>query len=126
MKKEKKYTCIACPLGCNLTMQIQADNRLVISGNKCKRGIEYAREEYLAPKRIVTATCPTDNNLYPRVPVKTDKPVLKKHINSLLKEIYQHKVSLPVKQNIVIIKNFKESGVNVVITRTITNNTKKS
>ena len=41
----KKITCIVCPNGCEI--EIDGDN---IRGYTCKRGLEYAKNELLAPK----------------------------------------------------------------------------
>ena len=51
-----KLICITCPLGCRLEAERGADGELLVSGNHCPRGARYAREELLAPKRVVTAT----------------------------------------------------------------------
>jgi CxxC motif-containing protein len=113
----KEYICIACPIGCHLSLEIKENNEIKVSGNKCKRGIVYAQEEYLAPKRVVTATCQTNSKIYTRIPVKTDNAILKEHINDLIKEIYKLNLKVPVKRGSVVITNFKGSGVNVLTTR---------
>ena len=40
MTKEKKITCIVCPIGCKIIVRIDKTRFEVVSGNKCKRGIE--------------------------------------------------------------------------------------
>ncbi|OHD18036.1 MAG: hypothetical protein A2086_15890 [Spirochaetes bacterium GWD1_27_9] len=117
MKKE--YTCISCPLGCQLELNVESDN-ILVKGNKCKRGEIYAKEEYFSPKRTITTTCIAinSNNIH-RIPVKTDKPLLKEYTIDLLKEIYSLKINLPVKLGDILIKNFKNTDVNVVVTRSV-------
>ena len=41
MKKE--MTCVACPLGCQITVEIENDEVVSVTGNTCKRGDAYAR-----------------------------------------------------------------------------------
>ena len=53
----QELTCITCPIGCRLVAESGSGGELVVSGNRCPRGAAYAREELLAPKRTVTATC---------------------------------------------------------------------
>ena len=123
MKKiEKEYICIACPIGCRLKLiaESAADGsgaELSVSGNKCRRGEIYAKEEYSEPKRIVTATCRIGMENLERLPVKTDKPILKEHIDTLLKDIYALKISAPVKRGDLLITDYRGTGVNIVAAR---------
>ncbi|HAK45620.1 MAG TPA: molybdopterin oxidoreductase [Spirochaeta sp.] len=119
---EKDYICIACPIGCRL--KLTADGgKLVVSGNKCKRGEVYAIEEYSEPKRVVTATCSIGMDKavsgfkLERMPVKTTKPILKDQIDSLLKDIYALKLKPPVKRGDVLLKDYNGTGIDVVATR---------
>ena len=114
---EKEYICIACPIGCHLKLNIGADKKMEVTGNKCKRGEAYALEEFSEPKRVVTATCTLGLENLERLPVKTTKPILKDHIDSLLKEIYSIKLEPPVKRGQILIENFLNTGVDVVASR---------
>ncbi len=114
----KKLICISCPIGCRLSLNIQ-DDLIEVSGNKCKRGEVYGKEEYLAPKRVVTASCPTNSSLHPRIPVKTDGPILKEHINLLIKDIYKTIIKVPVNINTVILENYQDTGINVLTTKSL-------
>ena len=115
MKKE--MICIACPVGCRLTVEGDSPENLVITGNSCPKGIEYGKEEFLSPKRVVTATLKTKGSSRLRVPVKTDKPLLKKYIPSLLDRAYTVEIKLPVRIGDVIIENYENTGVNLVLTK---------
>ena len=111
----RELTCISCPIGCRLALyQGAAEGEIVVKGNKCPRGEEYGREEYLAPKRVVTCTCPTNSAVFPRIPVRTDKPLPKELINELLRTAYRTTVSLPAKRGTVVIEDYQGSGVNLV------------
>ena len=72
-KNTKEMICIVCPVGCHLQVAVDGED-VKVSGNRCPRGEEYAREEILAPKRVVTATCRLKNEQHPRLLVKTDAP----------------------------------------------------
>ena len=61
--------CILCPNGCRL--RYEADGS--ISGNRCKRGAEYAIQERTTPMRTLTLTMRTENGAL--VSVRTDKPI---------------------------------------------------
>ncbi len=110
--------CIVCPVGCRLRINIENETPSV-SGNRCPRGEEYAIEELLAPKRVVTATCGIRDREYLRLPVKTDAPLPFEQIDNLLKEIYALSVEIPVKRGDVLIRNFGGTGVQLVASRSI-------
>jgi len=52
---EKEITCIACPMGCKLEI-IRDEDKYVIEGYKCKKGLEYGEQELKDPRRIITTT----------------------------------------------------------------------
>lgn len=79
MSTVKKFTCIVCPVGCELVATLTDDGKTVISveGNSCKRGVTYAVEELTAPKRTLTSTVRivgADDKL---LPVRTSRPIPK-------------------------------------------------
>lgn len=51
----KDIRCIICPTGCLVHIE-NVSGELIIEGHSCKKGEEYAREEFIAPKRILTTT----------------------------------------------------------------------
>lgn len=73
MKRE--LTCICCPIGCRLTVEMNGEGIAKISGNTCDRGRVYAENECTNPQRIVTSTVLTRKGTL--VSVKTDKPIPK-------------------------------------------------
>ena len=52
----RNLTCIGCPLGCALTVEMENNEVVSVTGNTCKRGDVYARKEVTHPTRIVTST----------------------------------------------------------------------
>jgi CxxC motif-containing protein len=111
----RELTCISCPIGCHLELyQGPTDDEIVVKGNRCPRGEEYGKEEYLAPKRVVTCTCPTNSKVFPRIPVRTDKPLPKELINELLEKAYSTTVKLPAKRGQVILNDFHGTGVSLI------------
>ena len=45
-KEIKELTCIGCPLGCALTVEMDGGEVVKISGNTCPRGAAYAAVSY--------------------------------------------------------------------------------
>ena len=114
MKKE--LTCIGCPMGCQITAEVKDGKVTNISGNKCKIGENYAKEELIAPKRMITALMQVKNSSKP-LPVKTSKAIDKNLIFECLKEIKNKKINLPIKTGEVIIKNTCNTDVDIVATK---------
>ena len=123
----KELTCIVCPQGCLLSVEEKGADDLTVSGNRCPRGVTYAQEEVLNPKRMVSATCIvsiTDNAApaLKRLPVRTNIPCPKEQIPALLADIYKTKIILPVQVGDIVIADWKGSGINVVATGRISGN----
>ncbi|MBN2049604.1 MAG: DUF1667 domain-containing protein [Spirochaetales bacterium] len=120
---ERQLICISCPIGCRLQASWTDETDITIEGNQCPRGEIYGREEVLAPKRVVTATCMTAGSPMGtevrRVSVKTDAPLPKEHIDSLLDTLYSMKIPLPVETGQVLLANIGGTGVNLVATRSM-------
>lgn len=100
---ERKLTCIICPLGCTLTVQLEGNKVIDVTGNTCPRGKAYAESECTDPRRTVTSTvrC-TDGGL---VSVKTDKPIPKDKIADCMALINKTVAKLPVAIGDVLIED---------------------
>ena len=62
MKMEKRnLTCIGCPMGCALLVEMNGKEIISVTGNTCKKGAEYAVKEVTDPTRIVTTTVRVKN-----------------------------------------------------------------
>jgi CxxC motif-containing protein len=116
MNKEIPMTCIACPIGCNLTLFTQDKTLIRVEGNRCPRGETYAKDEYIAPKRIVTATVRVTGGLQNRAPVKTDQPIPKADVPRLLDKLYRLSFSAPITCGQVL---YQEEGYAVIATLSV-------
>ncbi len=115
----KKMVCIVCPRGCNMEVEYKDLNKIIVSGNHCKRGKIYAESEIKDPKRIVPTTVVIKDALFDRLPVKTEKPIPKNLIFEVMKLINNVTVSAPVKVGDVIIENILDTGTNVVASKSV-------
>lgn len=105
----KNLTCIVCPLGCSLEVELDGKNVVSVSGNTCKRGEGYAISEFTNPVRNISSTIVTDKGL---VAVKTDKPIPKEKIFECMEAINKARVQTPVKIGDILIKDV--CGCNIV------------
>jgi len=90
-----------------------------VQHHSCKRGVDYAKQEFYDPRRIVTATAAVAGSVVKRVPVRTNKPLPVKHIHKVLRAIYALKLTAPLDIGVPVIKNVAGTNVDVITTRSI-------
>lgn len=115
----RELTCIGCPMGCQLTVELDKGEVKSVSGNTCPRGDDYARKEVTNPTRIVTSTVVIENGKMPRLSVKTKEDIPKQKIFDVMKEIDTVRAEAPKKIGDVVISNVAGTGVDVVATRNV-------
>jgi CxxC motif-containing protein len=111
--------CIVCPIGCPLTVERKGDGEVSVTGNRCPKGEEYGTEEMLSPRRVVTAVVRTDSQAFPCIPVRTDAALPRALFSDLIGDLGRLVVRLPAAGGKVLIENYRGSGVNIVLTRTL-------
>lgn len=117
---EKEITCIVCPIGCKILVKTDGKKHCeILSGNKCKRGIEYARSEALDPRRVLTSSVKVKNGEWPLVSVKSSKPVPKPILFEVLEKIKTVSVRAPVKRGQKIVQNVKGQNIDIIATKTV-------
>ena len=117
--ERKELICIGCPLGCNLTVEMDGGQVVSVNGNTCKRGDDYARKELTDPRRIVTSTVPVAGGNLPVVSVKTASDIPKGKIRECLMALKGVTLTAPVQIGDVIVENVADTGVDVIATKSI-------
>lgn len=117
--ERKELICIGCPMGCNLTVEMDGGQVVSVNGNTCKRGDDYARKELTDPRRIVTSTVPVAGGNLPVVSVKTASDIPKGKIRECLCALKGVTITAPVQIGDVIVENVADTGVDVVATKSI-------
>lgn len=108
--------CIGCPNGCLVTVDKNPDGSLSITGNTCKKGEEYARNEVTAPKRTVTSIVRVSGGKNPVVSVKTKEEIPKEKIAACMEEINRTALKAPVSLGQIVIADVAGTGVDIVAT----------
>jgi CxxC motif-containing protein len=119
MIEEKEITCIVCPIGCKILIKKDGEKIEISEGNKCKRGLEYARNEALDPRRMLTSSVKVEGGEWPLVSVKSSGPVPKDMIFKVLDEIKKSRINAPVKIGQKIIKNVAGLPIDIIATKKI-------
>ena len=111
---EKSFICINCPRGCRLKVDVNGEN-ITVTGYKCKRGLDYAKQEAIHPVRTLTSTVLVEGNARP-LPVKTSKPIPKELLFEAMKQISAVRIKPPVKIGDAIIKDILNTGADIIAT----------
>lgn len=118
--RDQNLTCIGCPLGCSISVSLSNNGEVSkITGNTCKKGEEYAREEVTNPSRVVTSIVKINNGDVNMVSVKTAEDIPKGKIFDCMEALKKVTVTAPVQIGEVIIKNVCGTGVDVIATKKV-------
>lgn len=115
----KNLTCIGCPLGCALTVEMQDNDVISVTGNTCKRGDVYARKEVTHPTRIVTSTVRVTGGEIAMVSVKTAQDIPKEKMLDIMNCLADITVAAPVHTGDVILSDVAGTGVDIVATKDV-------
>ncbi|MBQ7841258.1 MAG: DUF1667 domain-containing protein [Lachnospiraceae bacterium] len=105
----RELTCIICPRGCALKIELEDGKILSVSGNSCPRGEQYAKDECCNPQRTVTSTVRCEAGRM--VSVKTDRPIPKDKMFDCMERINAATAKLPVHIGDVILEDVFGSRV---------------
>lgn len=117
MKHE--LTCIGCPLGCALVVEIEGNRIVSVTGFTCKKGEAYAQAEMINPRRTVTSTIKVRGGDTPMVSVKTALEIPKAQVTECMAALKDLAVDAPVKINDVILSDVCGTGVDIVATKNV-------
>ena len=115
----KNLTCISCPMGCQITVEMDGGEVVSVTGNTCKRGDVYARKEVTNPTRIVTSTVKVSGGKADMVSVKTKEDIPKGKIFDCVRALKGLEVKAPVRIGDVIVADVAGTGVDIVATKNI-------
>lgn len=108
--------CIGCPVGCLITAQKKEDGSFSITGNSCKKGEAYARNEMTAPMRTVTSIIRVRGGVGAVVPVKTASEIPKGKIDACMEEIKATVIEAPIKVGDILIENVAGTSAAIIAT----------
>ena len=109
-----RFTCIVCPLGCAVEVEVENGKVVEVKGHTCPRGEKWAIQEVTNPKRVVMSVVPVEGGALPTVSIKTAEPVPKEKIPELMKFLSELRLKAPVKIGETVAE---WNGVKIVATR---------
>lgn len=108
----RELTCIVCPRGCQLRVELDGTRMVSVTGQICPRGKRYAEEECTHPMRTVTSTVRLSNGCV--LSVKTERAIPKENVFDCMKRINGVVAKLPIKAGDIVIGDL--FGTNVIAT----------
>lgn len=108
---EKELICICCPIGCHLKVNIEENK---VTGNSCKRGLDYGLSEVTNPVRVITTTVKVKDGEYNLLPVKTKGEIPKGLIFDCMEELKKVEVTAPIKIGDIVISNILNTEIDII------------
>ncbi|NCC67015.1 MAG: DUF1667 domain-containing protein [Clostridia bacterium] len=119
MKTKQELTCIGCPKGCLVAVEMDNGQIVDITGQSCPRGKDYAEKEVTNPQRMVTSTVPVYGGNLTVVPVRTASDIPKSKVFDSMAQIRAARVNAPVAAGDIIIHDLAGTGIDLIATRTV-------
>ena len=116
---EKTIICTVCPNGCEVTATYTNENDITLSGNRCKRGVEYCKNECFDPKRTFTSSVKIKGAGRRMLPVRTTAPISKQILLECAEVVHNIEVCAPIKRGDVICKNVLGTDANIIAAMTL-------
>lgn len=114
----ERLTCVLCPIGCPMEV-VRGGEDIEVRGNECPKGVDFAVQEILHPRRNLSASVPLKGSASRMVSVRLSMPVARNLIFPILAEIAALRPEAPVRRGQVLIADVLNTGVDVIATRTI-------
>jgi len=111
----KNLYCITCPSGCYLTI-IGTGFDMVVDGNKCEKGKEFARHEMSNPSRTLTTTVRTKFPGVPVISVRTAGEIPRDRLMAAMRELSEVVVETELSVGDTVVEDVAKTGISVIIT----------
>jgi CxxC motif-containing protein len=110
--------CLVCPNSCLLSVEHEG-GALRVTNKGCSRGEEFALKELNDPERTLTSTVKVLNGEFPLLSVRSDKPVKKAELLSLIQHLDTLTVEAPISGGEALISGLGVNKVTILATRTV-------
>ena len=115
----REFTCIMCPQGCDISVELEGKTIKGISGNKCPKGEAYVTQEIENPMRNIATSVLVNGGDLPLASVRLSGVIPKDRIFDVMAEIRKVEVPAPVHEGDVVIADVLGLGVDVIVTKDV-------
>jgi CxxC motif-containing protein len=136
---ERDLTCVVCPNGCPLVVEIDdgveidasaaakdAGKPVVarVRGKACERGEAWARQEIENPMRTIASSVPVLGGDYRLASVRTSRPIPLSKVRAVMEEIRRAVLEAPVEIGDLVIASPAGCDTEVIATRAVARSTR--
>lgn len=115
----KRMTCVLCPNGCKLKVEVSDKETLSVIGARCSKGETFASQEISDPKRNIATSVLVKGGTMPLTSVRLTASIPRRHIFDVMNEIRKVEFEAPVTSGQILIKNVLNLGVDVMSTKQV-------
>jgi CxxC motif-containing protein len=115
--EKRHFTCVTCPVGCEIDVELRDGEVLSMTGNRCAKGKDFVLQELEEPMRVLTTTVPIEGAKWAMLPVRTDKSIPRRLFFEVMGEVAGVELQAPVEVSDVIIEDVAGTGADVIATR---------
>ena len=116
---KKTIICTVCPNGCEVVAEYTSKDDVKLTGNRCKRGVEYCINECFDPKRTFTSSVAISGANRRRMPVRTSAPIPKDMLFACAEELKKISLEAPVVCGQTVAADFLGTGADLVACMTL-------
>lgn len=115
----RTFTCIVCPVGCEIEVEAEGQEIRKITGEGCPRGRAYVENEIRNPMRSLTSSVLVDGGTAEITSVRLTKPIPRNQMMDVMRELRKIRVEAPVALGQIIYENILGLGSDVMITKSV-------
>lgn len=113
----KTLVCVVCPRGCEI--ELYGDPTCpTFEGHGCERGVEFAKQDLVNPKRILCTTVLMKDSNRILLPVRTDRAIPLEYFEKVMRRVRNLVIDRPVRRGEIVVENIENTGANLVATAT--------
>ena len=116
---KKIFTCIICPNGCEIEVELNNKEIINMEGASCKKGKDYRTQALINPQRNIASSVKVIGGDLEIVSVRLNKSIPKDKIFDVMEEIKKVEVQAPVKIGDIIKHNILNLNVDLIATKNI-------
>lgn len=113
----RAYTCIICPIGCDLVAEIEDNEMISLTGNNCAKGRSYVQQELTDAMRTLSTSVVVKGGELPVASVRLNRPVPKASLFKVMAEAKKVILLAPVRIGQVALKDIAGTGADLVVTK---------
>ncbi len=126
VEASREILCTVCPKGCIIQAAKAADGSWTFEGYTCKRGLEYAKDEILHPKRVLTTSvlqvlrvCEDGRVFYRRrlIAVRSSRPIPLDLLFEAMERVRRTIVRKALVEGDVVLPDILGTHADIIVTR---------